>query len=122
MPTPDRGITNMADLKGQVALVTGASRGVGCGVAVGLAHAGATVFATGRTIKENEPGERIRSFAWMLIVVLIAFVVLFGWRNGEFDATDLIGAAKLAGALVVVLMSLVAGMIHGGLGGSGSGR
>jgi hypothetical protein len=38
-PTPARGIANMADRKGQVALVTGASRGVGRGVAVGLAHA-----------------------------------------------------------------------------------
>ena len=33
-----------------VSLVTGASRGVGRGVAVGMAEAGATVYATGRTI------------------------------------------------------------------------
>src|SRR6185295_9183703 len=43
----------MADLSQQVALVTGASRGVGRGVALGLAHAGATVFATGRSITQE---------------------------------------------------------------------
>ncbi len=32
------------------ALVTGASRGVGCGIAIGLAHSGFDVYATGRTI------------------------------------------------------------------------
>lgn len=44
----------MANLSEQVALVTGASRGVGHGVALGLAHAGAKVFATGRSIKQAE--------------------------------------------------------------------
>jgi dehydrogenase/reductase SDR family member 1 len=47
----------MADLSNRIALVTGATRGVGRGVALGLAHAGATVFATGRSITpiEAEP-------------------------------------------------------------------
>lgn len=40
----------MSSLAGQVALVTGASRGVGKGVALGLAQAGAAVYATGRSV------------------------------------------------------------------------
>lgn len=47
----------------QVALVTGASRGVGRGVALGLAHAGMNVFATGRTIEHSELGAGITSLA-----------------------------------------------------------
>ena len=43
----------MPDLSGKVAVVTGASYGVGKGVALGLAEAGATVYATGRTVSEG---------------------------------------------------------------------
>ena len=45
----------MADLKGKVAVVTGASRGVGKGIAEGLAEAGATVYVTGRSASRDEP-------------------------------------------------------------------
>lgn len=40
-------------LKGKVALVTGASRGIGKGIALGLGEAGATVYITGRTVEEG---------------------------------------------------------------------
>jgi NAD(P)-dependent dehydrogenase (short-subunit alcohol dehydrogenase family) len=43
----------MPSLAGKVAVVTGASRGVGKGIALGLGEAGATVYVTGRTVEEG---------------------------------------------------------------------
>jgi len=43
----------MADLKGKIAMVAGATRGAGRGIAVELGAAGATVYCTGRSTKGN---------------------------------------------------------------------
>ena len=41
----------MPDLRGKVAVVTGASRGAGRGIALALGECGATVYVTGRTVR-----------------------------------------------------------------------
>jgi dehydrogenase/reductase SDR family protein 1 len=46
--------SDMKSLSGKVALVTGASRGVGKGIALGLGEAGANVYITGRTVEEGK--------------------------------------------------------------------
>lgn len=49
----------MKPLQGKVALVTGASRGVGKGIALGLGEAGATVYLTGRTTTDGQSAAKL---------------------------------------------------------------
>src|SRR5215211_2762074 len=50
---------HMKSLSEKVAVVTGGSRGVGKGIALGLGEAGATVYVTGRTTQEGTDVEKL---------------------------------------------------------------
>ena len=77
----------MTDLSGQVALVTGASRGIGAAVATALAQAGAHVVLTGRNSKSLEAVEEA------------VFAAGGSATIAPVDLGDADGIARLAGAV-----------------------
>jgi len=53
-PMSDMPTSEPLALAGKIALVTGASRGIGKGIAIALARQGATVYVTGRSVNEGD--------------------------------------------------------------------
>lgn len=45
---------NVKPLEGKIALVTGGTRNVGKGIAIGLGESGAIVYVTGRSIEDKD--------------------------------------------------------------------
>ena len=64
------------DLTGKVCVVTGASRGIGRGIALQLAKCGATVYITGRKLEDlNKCAEEMKQAGGQKILPLQGIII-----------------------------------------------
>jgi dehydrogenase/reductase SDR family protein 1 len=70
-------MSSKSSLRGQVALVTGASRGIGRGIALQLGAAGATVYVTGRQAKQKNDNAQFPTLDSVAQEVANIFLFLF---------------------------------------------
>jgi dehydrogenase/reductase SDR family member 1 len=105
-----------APLTGRVALVTGASRGVGKGIALGLGESGATVYLAARTLHPSDPhplGGSLEEAA-AEVARLGGHAVPVGWDGTDDDQTRrLLGRIDAdQGRLDILVNSAWAGYEH----------
>ena len=62
----------MSELDAKIALVTGASRGIGKGIAIALAKSGATIYITGRTENEKDTTTKLSGTIYETEKLIIA--------------------------------------------------
>ncbi len=94
---PDASTTSPFDLTGRVALVTGAGRGIGRAIAIGLAAAGADVAVSARSSSQlNGACEEIRALGRRAVALpadladLDALAGVFGSVEAEFGQLDIL--------------------------------
>lgn len=75
----------IADLRDTVALVTGASRGVGRGIARVLAQCGATVYRSSRSVADDEPGTLVHRCDHTREDQVVALFDRIGRERGRLD-------------------------------------